>query len=166
MTLSPVPASSASDGRHKIWFVPYAANTDPTSAAVLIADSTKDVTYSFTPDGFNHSVSEASIPDKRYTLDQDLSQPGRTTETLELKYVDSTDPGSASVTFTKGTSGWFVRRKYLDNAIEPKKDQIVDVFTVTVGAQRPDAPDENGLDTTTQGAYITARTQPKVKLVV
>ena len=160
------PASSASDGRHKIWFVPFAAGTNPLSVATLTAGSTKDVTYSFTPTGFKHDVTQATIPDKRYTAPQDLSKPGKTNETLELQYVDSIDDGSAAMIFTSGIAGWFVRRKYIDNATAATKDQLVDLLTVQAGVPRPDAPSENGLDTTTQGMFITAPTQYKQKLVV
>jgi hypothetical protein len=165
MTSSTYPASSASDGRHRIWFVPYKAATNPLSVAVLTANTTKDVTYSFTPAGFKHDVSQATIADKRYTAPQDLSKGGKTSETLELQYVDSLDAGSAAQTFTIGLAGWFVRRKYIDNATDPAADQVVDVITAQAGVPRPDAPSENGIDTTTQGMYITSPTVYKQKLV-
>ncbi|MBT2502979.1 hypothetical protein [Curtobacterium sp. ISL-83] len=166
MSLDQYPASSQSDGRHKIAFVPYGADVNPLSVATLKADTTKNVTYSFTPDGFAHAVTQATVEDKRYTGEQDLSRPGKTTETLEVKYVDSEDPNSAAQTFPKDTAGWFVRRKVIPNATDWTKDQLVDVISVIAGVQRPDAPAENGVDTTTQGMYITAPTQYRQKLVV
>lgn len=165
MPFSPAPASSASDGRHKIWFVPYGASTNPLSVATLKATSTLDVTYSFTPGGFKHDVQQASIPDKRYTMGQDLSKPGKTTETLEVQYVDSQDAGSADVAFLSGTAGWFVRRKYVSNDVAATTGQVVDLLTVQAGVPRPDAPSENSVDTTTQGMYITQPTQYAQALV-
>lgn len=164
MPFSPTPASSASDGRHKIAWVPYAANVNPLSVAVLVASP--DVTYSFTPAGFKHDVQQASIPDKRYTGTQDLSRPGKTTEALEVQYVDSADSTSADAILTAGSAGWFVRRKYVGNDVAWTKDQLVDVITVQAGVPRQDPPAENAVDTTTQGMYITAPTQYAQKLVV
>ncbi|WIE54228.1 hypothetical protein [Curtobacterium sp. MCBD17_003] len=163
--LDPTPASTASDGRHKIAFVPYGADVNPLSVATLGKPTTKNVTYSYTSDGFAHAITQATVEDKRYTLSQDLSRGGKTTETLEVKYVDSEDPSSAAVIHPRDTAGWFVRRKALDNATDWAADQVVDVITVIAGVQRPDAPTENGVDTITQGMYITAPTQTKVKLV-
>lgn len=164
--ISPAPASSASDGRHKIWYVPYKDGTNPLSVATLTAETTVDVTYSFTPAGFKHDVSQATVPDKRYTLPQDLSKPGKTTETLEVQYVDSPDPSSADVALVKDAQGWFVRRKYIANDVAPTKDQLVDVLTVQAGVPRQDPPAENTVDTTTQGMYITQPTAYAQKLVV
>lgn len=163
--LSNTPASSASDGRHRIAWIPYAAGTNPLSVAVLTGSTAVDVTYSFTPGGFKHDVSQADIADKRYTLSQDLSRPGKTTEKLELQYVDTADTASADVALSNGSSGWFVRRKYIANETAWTKDQLVDLLTVQTGVPRPDAPTENSVDTTTQGAYITAPTLYAQKLV-
>ncbi len=68
MPFDNAPASSASDGRHKIAFVPAptdGSTVNPLSIAVLNAEPTENVTYSFTPDGFAHAVSQATVEDKR-----------------------------------------------------------------------------------------------------
>jgi hypothetical protein len=160
MALDSVPASSQSDGRWKIAFV--AIGDDPLSAADVIAAD--DVTYSFTADGFNWQITETLTEDKRLTLDQNLSAPGRSTETLNLRYVDSTDAGSAAVDFVNGLEGYFVVRRGIANATEWAAAQIVDVITVRLGKQRPDAPVENGVDTISQQAAVTDVTQQKVTL--
>lgn len=169
MSFDSAPASSASDGRHKVAFVPAPSDgstVNPLSIAVLNATTTINATYSFTPDGFAHAVAQATVEDKRYTLVQDLSRPGKTTETLEVKYVDSADPKSAAQVFTQNLTGWFVRRKGVSNDVPWTKDQIVDLLSVQAGVPRPDAPSENGVDTITQGMYITAPTLYRQKLVV
>jgi len=165
---SPYPASSASDGRHKIAFVPKptdGSTINPLSVAVLTAPTTLDVTYSFTPTGFKHDVTQAEVVDKRYTAPQDLSRGGKTSEKLEVQYVDSQDAGSADVGLPKDAEGWFVRRKRVPNEVAWTKDQLVDVITVQAGVPRPDAPSENSLDTTTQGMFITQPTVYAQKLV-
>lgn len=160
MALDTVPTSSQSDGRWKIAFVDIA--DDPTSVADIIAGD--DVTYSFTADGFDWQITETLTEDKRLTLDQDLSAPGRTTETLNLRYVDSVTAGSAAVLFTYGLEGYFVVRRGVANATEWTAAQKADIITVRLGKQRPDAPVENGVDTISQQAGITDVTQQKVTL--
>lgn len=161
--LDPRPASSASDGRHKIAYVPWGPDVNPLSAAVLAA--AHQLTYSFTPDGFDHGTTQATVEDKRYTLEQDLSRPGKTTDTLTNKYVDSADEESAAVLLTPGTRGWFVRRKALGDAIEWEDDQTVTVIPFTAGVQRELPPTENGVDLIEQTQFITDVVQRRVKTV-
>jgi hypothetical protein len=156
MALEPVPASTQSDGKWRITYVPSSANA--LSVAALIGATAKPLTYGFTPDGFAWTITQAVVEDKRLTLLQDLSRPGKTTETLEVKYVASEEPTSASAILPQGTEGKLNVRRGIDNAIVPTVGQKADVITFIAGAQRPDAPTENGLDTISQTLYITAPT--------
>lgn len=156
MALENVPASSQSDGRWRITDV--AAGVNALSVAVLNAGTAKPITYSLTPDGFNWATAESTVEDKRLTLAQDLSRPGKTTETLELTYVESTDANSASVLLTAGKTGQFVVRRGVDNATTHVVGQKADVISYVLGVQRPQAPTENGLDLIKQTVYFTAPT--------
>lgn len=162
-TPSPVAASSQSDGRWKIAFVPSGSN--PKSVAILAASPVKDLTYSFVDGGFKPDASQATVEDKRLTLIQNLSRPGKVTETLAVQYVDSTDAGSAAVVLTSLLDGFFVVRRGISNDTDWTVAQKVDIYTVTTGIQRPDAPVENGRDTISQDIFITAPTQRGVALV-
>lgn len=161
---SPVPQSSQSDGRWKIAQLPKAA-TNPLSVAALKGATAKDLTYSFTPDGFNLSRTQATVNDPRLTLVQILSRPGKVTETLELKYVASEDANSADQVLTDGLEGSFVIRRGTDNVTDWTVGQKVDVITFVLGVRRPDAPVENGVDTVSRTAYISAVTQSQAVLV-
>jgi hypothetical protein len=156
MALEPVPASTQSDGKWRITYVPSSANA--LSVAALVGATAKTLTYSFTPDGFAWTITQAVVEDKRLTLTQDLSRPGKTSETLEVKYVASDDAASANAILTPGTEGKLNVRRGVDNAVVPTVGQKADVITFIAGAQRPDAPTENGLDTISQTLYITAPT--------
>jgi hypothetical protein len=151
-----VPASSQSDGRWRITAVPVGSNA--LSVAVLNGATAKPITYSLTADGFNYTLSQATVEDKRLTLVQDLSRPGKTSETLELKFVASEDTGSAQQVLAPGTAWQFNVRRGVDNATTATVGQKADVLTVVIGAHRPDAPTENGLDTISATAYVTAPT--------
>jgi hypothetical protein len=156
MALEPVPASTQSDGKWRITYVPSSANA--LSVAALVGATAKTLTYSFTPDGFAWTITQAVVEDKRLTLTQDLSRPGKTSETLETKYVESDDPTSANVLLTPGTEGKLNVRRGIDNAVAFAVGQKADVITFVAGAQRPDAPTENGVSTISQTLYITAPT--------
>lgn len=163
MPLDSVAQSSQSDGRWKIAFVPNASN--PLSVAVLKGATARNLTYSFTPDGFQLSRSQATVNDPRLTLIQILSRPGKVTETLELKYVASSDADSADQVLTDGLEGYFVIRRGTDNATDWTIAQKVDVITFVLGVRRPDAPVENGVDTVSRTAYISAVTQSQAALI-
>jgi hypothetical protein len=163
MALDPVPTSFQSDGNWTITYVPSGSN--PLSVAILNGSTAKDITYSLTSDGFTYGVTQATVDDKRLTLVQDLSRPGRTAETLSIKYVDSTDTDSAAVLFTANLTGYFVIRRGVANGTTYATTQKADVISFVLGVQVPDAPSENGMDTITQGVYFTAPTQRKATLV-
>jgi len=163
MPLDPVPQSSASDGRWKIAYVPKGSN--PLSVAILNGATAKNVTYSFTPDGFPYATAQAIINDPRLTLLQDLSRLGKTTDSLVLKYVDSLDATSAAVLFTDGLEGFFVIRRGKANDTAWAVGDIVYVLTFQLGVATFDAPVENGVDTTSQPVAFTDVTKRKVPLV-
>lgn len=160
--LDPVPVSSESDGRWKIAQVP--AGSDALSVAILKGATSKNLTYSFTPDGFALTRTQATVNDPRLTLTQILSRPGKVTEGLELKYVASDAPESADVILTDGLEGQFVIRRGVGNATEWTVGQKVDVITFVLGVRRPDAPVENGVDTVSRTAFISAVTQSQAVL--
>lgn len=151
-----VPASSQSDGRWRITAVPVGSNA--LSVAVVNGGTSKAVTYGLTADGFNYTLTQASVDDKRLTLVQDLTRPGKTSEALELKMVASEDANAAANVLLPGTSWQLNVRRGVDNATIATVGQKADVLTVTIGAHRPDAPVENGLDTISATAFVTAPT--------
>lgn len=163
MALDPIPTSFQSDGFWTITYVIAAAN--PLSAAILNAGTSYDVTYGFTADGFNYSVTQAEVADKRLTLQQDLSAPGKTKETLTLKYVDGTTAGSPPVLFVENLRGFLVIRRGIANGTVYTIGDKVDVIDVVFGKQAPDAPTENGLDTITQGTFFKAATLRKSTVI-
>jgi glyoxylate utilization-related uncharacterized protein len=162
MPLDTVPASSQSDGRWKIAYVP---SGNPLSVAIVKGVTSKNLTYSFTPDGFNWAITQAEVTDSRLTLVQDLTRPGKKKETLETKYVASAATDSAAVVLAEGTSGYLVVRRGTDNATDWTASDKVDVITFTAGAQRPDAPVENGVDTISQTLFITDVTKRQAVLI-
>lgn len=163
MALETTPASSQSDGRWRVTYVPGGSNA--LSVAILNGGTAKALTYGFTADGFNRSITQATVEDKRLTLIQDLARPGRVSETIEVKYVASTTADSADVVLVAGLEGQLNVRRGVDNATIHTVGQKADVITFVAGVKRPDAPTENGVDTISQTLYITAPTVSQGTLV-
>lgn len=156
MAIEQTPASTQSDGKWRITYVPLASNA--LSVAILNGVTAKPITYGLTADGFNHSTTQATVEDKRLTLIQDLSRPGRVTETLEITYVASVTADSADVIFVEGLEGKLNVRRAVDNATTATVGQKADVITFVAGRKRKNAPVENGVDTISQTLFITAPT--------
>lgn len=167
MAAENVPASSQSDGRWRITNVPSGSNAK--SVAILNGGTAKPITYGITAGGWDHQVTQATVEDKRLTLIQDLSRPGKVSETLNVTVVSSDDSASTD-RILQGLSvsqaeSQFVVRRAVANADTHATGQIADVITGVVGVRRPDAPVENGVDTAQYAIYITKPTDRDVTLV-
>lgn len=167
MALEAVPASSQSDGRWRIHYVPTGSNA--LSAAILNGATAKPLTYGLTADGWDHQTTQASVEDKRLTLIQDLTRPGRVSETANLKVVVSTTSDSADVILsglaTSGAEAQFAVRRAVANETTFATSQKVDVLTGVVGVRRVDPPTENGVDTAQYTIFITKPTQRDATVV-
>jgi hypothetical protein len=167
MAAETVPASTQSDGKWRITNVPTGSNAK--SVAILNGVTAKPITYGLTADGWNHSKTQGTVEDKRLTLIQDLTRPGRITESLEIRCVASSVADSAdailSALSTSGAETQFIVRRAIDNATTHVVAQIADLLTGVIGVRRPDAPTENGVDTVSYTFYFTKPTENQVSLV-
>lgn len=167
MAAESAPASTQSDGRWRITNLPSGSNAK--SVAILNGGTAKPITYGITAGGWNHTVNQATVEDKRLTLIQDLSRPGKVTEALEVTVVESEDVASAdrilSGLSASQTESQFVVRRAVLNADTHAVGQRADVITGVVGVRRPDAPTENGVDTAKYTIYITKPTERDAVLV-
>jgi hypothetical protein len=163
MTAEATPLSINSDGNMRIAFVPSGSN--PLSAAILAGATTKLITYSLTPDGWNRSTTENSIDDPRLSLKQTFSRPGTFTESLEVTYIYGDTNDVAKVALAEGTAGFLVERRSVPNATDWAVAQKVDVLTILCGKQRKNAPAANGIQTITQTIYLTSVTQTDAAII-
>lgn len=152
MGLEATPLSVASDGNLLVLFVPTG---NPLSVANLTAGTTKAITYSMTPGGFNRSTTQEMVQDDRLTLVQYLQNLGRVKETLDVDYVFGDAGDVASAAMTQGTSGWIVARYAVPNATGLAISQKVDAIPIKCGIQQKSAPTANGVFTKKQMLAIT-----------
>ena len=162
MSLEIVPGSVPNDDYFSLWAVPTG---NPVSVAILNAITSKRITYSLTPAGYNRTDNQDTVSDERLTLAQLLERPGRKTTTLEVQYVWGDPADVARVVLAEGTALKLVARWAMSNATDPAVGQKVDVLTVLCGKQRKDAPSANGVHTITQKLFITAPVQDDQLLV-
>jgi len=152
MALEATPLSVAADGNLLVAFVPTG---NPLSVANLVAGTTKPITYSLTPGGFNRATTQDTISDERLTLAQLLEQAGRVKETLEVQYVYGDAGDVAGAALTKDATGSIVVRYAIPNATAWTIGQKVDVIPVKCGIQAKDAPTANGVFTKKQKLFVT-----------
>lgn len=152
MTTEITPLSVASDGNLLVSFVPTG---NPLSVANLVAGTTKAITYSLTPGGFNRATSQDTVSDERLTLAQLLEQAGRVKETLEVEYVYGDAGDVASVALAKDVTGNIVVRYAVPNGTAWTIGQKVDVIPIKCGIQAKNAPTANGVFTKKQKLFVT-----------
>lgn len=167
MPLENVPASTQSNGRWRITQVPSGSNAK--SVAILNGVTATPITYGIVTGGWDYQRNQANVEDKRLTLVQDLSRPGKVTETLEITVVESADVKSADRILAglaaSGVETQFNVRRAVGNEAVAATGQIADIITGVVGVRRPQAPVENGVDTAKYSVFFTKPTETDVMLV-
>jgi len=151
MTLETTPVSISTEGNYRIKFVDVIAGAAITAAEF---DGGDDLTYSFTPTGWNPVQSQATVTDERLTLPQILERPGKKTKSLSVQYVVSATGGATAV-LVEGTAGFIVIRPNVANATAGAAAQKVVVWPILCGEQMADPPVANGVDTTSQPLFVT-----------
>jgi hypothetical protein len=149
MALEDIPESVNSDDNLRITVTELTDN--PLSAAILAAGI--DLTYSLKT--WNLAETQDTVEDKRLSLSQNLKRPGRKNVTLEVQYVFGHVDDVAAATLVEGFEGHATVRYSVDNATDWAAAQVADVVRFKAGAQRKDAPVENGVQTITQELYVT-----------
>jgi hypothetical protein len=151
--LVPPPALDQK-GNTVIWWVPTIADVSAPTAAEIGASGAKRLTYSFTPDGWGFQGAQDTVDDDRLTIPQPLSSLDTNKVSLDLKYVDSDQAGSAAMVLTAGLSGYFVERRKVPNATLIAAAQKVRVIPCSLGIQNPGPLDGNGKFTIVQKTSI------------
>jgi hypothetical protein len=123
--------------------------------ANLTAGTTKAITYSLTPGGFNRATTQEMVDDQRLTLVQYLQQIGRVKETIDIDYVYGDAADVAGAALTQGTTGWIVVRYAVPNSTAWTIGQKVDSIPIKCGIQQKSPPVANGVFTKKQMLAVT-----------
>lgn len=155
MAQEAVPGSVETMDNLRIAIVPDGSNA--LSVAVLVAGTTKDLTYSLTPDGWAFPRTETEIPDPRLTLKTEGSRPGREKlGPIVLKYVYGDAADVAKAALVRGTKFTLVYRDAIANATAWTIGQKVDTIKIVCGAQRKLPPAADGTFQIEQTIYVVA----------
>lgn len=149
------PSALDQKGNTTIWWVPTIADVTAPTVAEIGAAGAFRLTYSFTPDGWNLAGAQGTVADDRLTIPQSLEALDVNKVTLDLKYVDSTDAGSAAVVLVAESEGFFVERRNVPNSTLAAAAQMVRVIPCTLGARNPGQLNGTGKFTIAQQTAIT-----------
>lgn len=130
------PSAVDQTGNLTVWAVKTIADISKPKLTELAAGFR--ITYSFLPGGYNISFDQEKKKDERLTAPIVKESLGVMTPTVpDLKYVDSTAPGSAAVVLADGGKWFFVERR---NVPQPSLGTVSDkvrVLELTLGEQVP-----------------------------
>jgi hypothetical protein len=165
--MADIPSTPA-DGNTKVLFVPTIADTSAPTTTELTGASAVDLSCYLTGSGYKPSVSEQVVNDERLCTTQVFEQPGRSTESLELEYIDNTNSPNSTTsnkavdTLPKGTTGFIVvrRGKAFDTAIA--SGDKVTVFPVTAMTQQELPPEANSVQKISQKLAVTGQVKRRV----
>jgi hypothetical protein len=151
-----VSKSVPTEGNYEIRFIDVIAGVGGPTVAEWAAG--EDLTYYFTPDGWNPGGDQATVVDDRLTNPQSFEQPGKVTDTLDTIYV--TNPGSAeddvaALTLTKDTEGYLAYRKAVPYGTTATTSHKATVIPIKSGVQRDLPPEANGVFKIAQKQFVT-----------
>ena len=162
-----IPASVSTNGTVRAVFMPSVADlADPTMNEVEAVGSLDFSCYA-TGDGISAETSETNVDDPRLCSKAVYEAPGDRTDTLEITYIfgpASPSNNEAHLELTEGRVG-FIGLRWAVDAEEPwAADDIIDVYPVTLGAQRKNNPTRNSIHRITQKCFVTGRVSKDVVL--
>lgn len=162
--MADIPSTPA-DGNVKVAFVPAIANTSAPTVAELTGASAIDLSCYLSADGFTPGLDEAVISDDRLCDTETFEQPGRSSRTLQVTYIDNSntdDDNEAYETLVPGSTGYIVvrRGKAYDGAFAATDK--VDVWPVKAGKYSDLPPEANSVLKVTQKLFVTGRVQDRV----
>lgn len=152
--------STPADGNVRIVWTPTIALTTAPTAVILNGATTIDLSCYLTADGFNPGLDESVISDGRLCETETFEQPGRTSRTLSLTYIDNGNTlltNLAATTLIPGTPGYIVRRSGKAYDATFASADIVEVWPVKCGKRSKLPPEANSVLRITQKMFVTGR---------
>lgn len=151
--------STPADGNVKVVLAPTIVN--PLAPAVAELTSAIDISLYLTSDGFTPGLSEQVIADERLASTATYEQPGRSSRTLDVIYIDNTNAANqatdneAKDTLIPGESQYLVvrRGKAWDTAFAT--GDKVSVWPIKAGQYSDLPPEANSVLKTAQKLFVT-----------
>ena len=165
-----VPTSVTSEGNVIVQFGPAIAATDAPKLTEASATGAVPLHCALTKDGLVLGGDQESGTDDRLCSRQSFEIPGSYTDTLDITYVynpQATLPADnlAYTTLKQGVTGFVVVRWGTPHETALAVGDKVDVYPVTAGIQRKQAPEANATLKTSQKLFVTGPVQRDVALL-
>lgn len=162
------PASVVFDGNDRVLWVPAIADIEFPALSELTAGGVFDATCYLTGDGWNPSMTEETVDDRRLCSRVRFQKCG--TEGWELPMIytinpESPDDDEARETFVKGATGYFVERPARDHEEDIDAWDYVAVWAVELGKPQLSGRSQNGVWVFSQMAYLRPPGVPDAPLV-
>jgi hypothetical protein len=140
-----IPDNVESDGTLLLLAAPRSAFTTwPPKLSEVDSAVVKDITYSLTVDGWNPSKTTEDVDDARLTLREVLSDFGRTTHAVSLKYFYGSEDDIVDPLFVEGDLIVIFARYAVPYEQDTAVGDLFDIFTLKVGPKVKDIPTANG----------------------
>lgn len=153
--------STPADGNVKVAWVPTIADPSAPTVTELTATGVVDLSCYLTADGWTPALDEQTISDDRLCSTATFEQPGRSSRTLDIMYIDNTNngtqPNDATETLIPGTAGYLVRRGGVPYDQVFASGDVVDVWPVTAGKYAPQPPEANSVLRRAQKMFVTGQ---------
>ena len=162
------PLSVSTNGTTGAWWVPVLIDPSKPKLTELTAPGVLNIAGYLTGDGLNEEVSENNIEDPRLNSKQIFESPGDFTRTLELKYVINpqvpTDD-QARIKLAQGAQGYIVVRPAVDAEEALAVGDLVRVYPVKLGVQKPQASARNSVHMVSQKPFVVGSVADMVAVV-
>ena len=162
------PLAVSTNGTTIARFVPVLTTPIAPKLTEINASGALDISGYLTGDGLSMEVSENNIDDARLNSKQIFESPGDYTRTLELKYVyNPASPANdqARIKLAQGAEGYIIVRPAVDAEDPLAVGDLVLVFPVKLGVQRPQTPSRNGVHMIVQKPFVTGPVADMVAIV-
>ena len=164
-----IPASVSTNGTVRAIFVPTVADLGQLDLSTEIgAVGSLDFSCYATGDGISAETAETNVDDPRLCSKAVYEAPGDRTDTLEITYVfNPASPANneAHLELVEGRAGFIALRWAVDSEEDWAVGDIIDLYPVTLGAQRKNNPTRNSIHKITQKCFVTGRVSKDILVV-
>jgi hypothetical protein len=146
-----LPDNVETDGTLSLLMTPFSTLTSwPPPLSDLTKETTQDITYDLTTDGWSHGKSQEDTSDERLTLREILGGFGKTTHDISLTYFYGTESSIVDPMVNEGDIMAVFARFAVPWEQDFRATDKWDLFKLIAGTKTRNAPAANGKWTKTQ----------------
>lgn len=154
-------ADRLNDGNNRFMFVPSIANIAAPTVAELTATGVVLLQCRIKSGGVDHGGDEDTVDNSKLCDTANYETPGRIKWTWTLTYArgDTTTDDAPYSTMKRFTTGFLVVRRGVPQAQAIAANDIVDVYSITCGAQVTQPPEPNSVEWVQQKLWVSGQSE-------